>query len=251
MANSLISTITPAQWALIGLSGVLIGMNKAGLMGAAMAAIPIMAGIFGAQLSVGVILPMLITADVVAVIYYRRHAEWGVMLRLLPWTMVGVAIGAVVGGAIAEESFRLLLAIVVLAAVALLAYKEILHRDVQVPERWWIAAILGLAAGFATMVGNAAGPITTLYLFSMGMSKNQFIGTGAWFYFVVNTLKVPFHVVFWGTITAETLLVNLVTVPVIVVGGLLGLYLVRLIKERPYRVFILIATATISLRLLF
>ena len=248
---SLVHTLGPIEWALIGLSGLLIGMNKAGLMGTATAAIPIMAGIFGAQPSVGIILPMLITADVVAVAYYRRHADWGIVLRLLPWALVGVGVGVVVGDLIPASAFRTLLAVVVLVGLALLAYKEILHRDVDIPERWWISAILGLLAGFATMVGNAAGPITTLYLLSMGLSKNQFIGTGAWFFFVVNVLKVPLHVIFWGTITVETLAVNLFAVPVIIVGGFLGLWLVRFIKERPYRVFILVITAVMSVRLFF
>ncbi|MFW6261522.1 MAG: sulfite exporter TauE/SafE family protein [Spirochaetota bacterium] len=247
----LVAQLTPLEWTLIGVSALLIGMTKAGLMGAAMAAIPIMANIFGAQLSVGVILPMLIAADVIAVIYYRRHADWGVVVRLLPWALAGIIIGVAVGEAIPEETFRMLLAIVVLVGLVLLAYKEIAHRDVTVPEKWWLAAILGMAAGFATMVGNAAGPITTLYLMSMGMSKNRFIGTGAWFYFVVNVVKVPFHIVFWDTITTETLAVNLFTVPVIVLGGVLGLWLVRHIKERPYRVFILAITAVISVRLFF
>ena len=247
----LVAQLTPLEWTLIGVSALLIGMTKAGLMGAAMAAIPIMANIFGAQLSVGVILPMLIAADVIAVIYYRRHADWGVVVRLLPWALAGIIIGVAVGEAIPEETFRTLLAIVVLVGLVLLAYKEIAHRDVTVPEKWWLAAILGMAAGFATMVGNAAGPITTLYLMSMGMSKNRFIGTGAWFYFVVNVAKVPFHIIFWDTITTETLAVNLFTIPVIALGGALGLWLVRHIKERPYRVFILAITAVISVRLFF
>ena len=247
----LVASVTPLQWALIGVSGLLIGMNKTGLMGAAMAAIPIMAGIFGAQLSVGVVLPMLVTADVLAVIYYRQHADWGIVLRLLPWTLVGIGAGVVVGDAIPDDSFRMLLAIVVLVGLILLAYKEIVHRDVNIPERWWIAAILGSMAGFTTMVGNAAGPIMTLYLFSMGLSKNQFIGTGAWFYFVVNILKIPLHVFFWGTITLETLTVNLIAAPIIIAGGFVGLVLVRRIKERPYRVFILVMTAAISIRLFF
>jgi uncharacterized membrane protein YfcA len=248
---SLVASIDAAQWALIGLSGVLIGMNKAGLMGAATAAIPIMAGIFGAQPSVGVVLPMLITADVLAVIYYRRHADWGVLLRLLPWTLMGVGVGVVVGDTIPDESFRMLLAVVVLVGLALLAFKELFHRDVHIPERWWLSMVLGLLAGFATMVGNAAGPITTLYFFSMGMSKNQFIGTGAWFFFVVNVLKVPLHIIFWETISLETLTVNAIAAPVILMGGAFGLVLVRRIKERPYRAFILIVTAVISIRLFF
>ena len=96
---SLVQSLSPLEWSLVGLSGLLIGMNKAGLLGTATAAIPIMAGIFGAQASVGVILPMLITADIVAVIHYRRHADWGIVLRLLPWTLIGIGAGVVVGDA--------------------------------------------------------------------------------------------------------------------------------------------------------
>lgn len=247
----LVAQVTSIQWVLIGVSGLLIGMNKTGLAGAAMASIPIMANIFGAQLSVGVVLPMLIAADVIAVIYYRRHAEWGIVLRLLPWTLAGIIVGVAVGDSIPESAFRMMLAIVVLVGIVLLAYKEIAHRDVNVPEKWWLSAILGLVAGFSTMVGNAAGPITMLYLISMGLSKNSFIGTGAWFFFVVNLVKVPFHLIFWKTITLETLAVDIIVVPVIVVGGLLGLFLVKRIKEGPYRVFILTVTALISIRLFF
>ncbi|MFW5849367.1 MAG: sulfite exporter TauE/SafE family protein [Spirochaetota bacterium] len=246
---SLLDSITPLQWALIGVSGLLIGMNKTGLMGAATAAIPIMASIFGAQRSVGLILPMLITADALAVIYYRRHADWSVVARLLPWALAGIAVGVVVGDAVPDHSFRVLLAVVVLAGLVLLAYKEVFHRDLRIPETWWLSMTLGLLAGFTTMVGNAAGSITTLYFLSMGMSKNTFIGTGAWFFFVVNVIKVPLHIVFWETISLQTLAVNAVVAPVILLGGVAGLLLVRHIKEGPYRVFILVVTALISFRL--
>lgn len=248
---SLIATLQAPEWALLAASAVLIGMAKSGLAGAAALAIPVMAALFGAQASTGIVLPMLITADIVAVIYYRRDADWHVVGRLLPWTLAGVVVGVVVGDLIPEEGFRYLLAGVVLLGLALMAWRELFHRDIVVPRKLWIAAVLGLAAGFATMVGNAAGPLMILYLLAMGFQKNQLIGTGAWFFFVVNLLKVPFHVLFWETITAETLLLNLAVVPVIVAGVFAGLFIVKRIPERAYRYFILISTAIVSIRLFF
>jgi uncharacterized membrane protein YfcA len=247
----LIQSVSPAEWGLIAVSALLIGMNKTGLLGSAMIAIPILAAIFGARESVGLILPMLIAADIVAVIHYRRHAEWGLLVKLIPWALAGLAVGVVVGDLIPEENFQTMLAIVVIGAAGLLAYKEFVHPDLTVPERWWVAAILGLLAGFATMVGNAAGPLMTLYLLSMGLQKNRFIGTGAWFYLLVNVIKVPLHVIFWGTITWQTVTLNLITVPVIVAGGFLGLFLVKRIRERPYRMFVLAVTFIGSIRLFF
>jgi hypothetical protein len=84
----------------------------------------------------------------------------------------------------------------------------------------------------------------------MGLQKNQLIGTAAWFFFVVNVIKVPFHVLIWGTITAETLAVDLLAVPLIIGGVFLGLWLVRLIPEKAYRYFIIVSTTIVSIRLL-
>lgn len=246
-----IASLASSQWVLYGIAALLIGMTKAGLAGAATFTIPVMATIFGAQQSTGIVLPMLIIADVVAVIYYRRDADWSIVVQLIPWTLIGVGVGVVVGDIISEDAFRYMLAAVVLTGLGLMAWRELLHREIVIPRRLWIAALLGVAAGFATMVGNAAGPLMILYLLSMGFEKNRLIGTAAWFFFVINLLKVPLHVLFWGTITGETILLNLVALPVIVGGVFLGLLVVRRIPERAYRYFILVSTTIVSIRLFF
>lgn len=247
----MLSEISVLQWFLIAFAALTIGMNKAGLAGIAMIAIPIMATIFDARTSTGVVLPMLIIADIVAVSYYRRHADWPAVIRLLPWTALGLVVGVLIGDTIPESTFRNLIAIIVLASLGLLAFHQLRGREIAVKPALWSSALLGIAGGFATMVGNAAGPIMVLYLASMGFKKNTFIGTGAWFFFIVNLAKVPLHVIFWGTITGSTLLVNLIAAPVIVFGAFLGLSLVKRISERPYRIFILVSTAVVAIRLFF
>ncbi|MFW6212505.1 MAG: sulfite exporter TauE/SafE family protein [Spirochaetota bacterium] len=247
---SLAASLATSEWVWVAVAALLIGMAKAGLAGAAIFGIPVMATIFGAQESTGIVLPMLIAADIVAVIYYRRHAQWNIVLQLLPWTLLGIGTGVFVGDVVSDDVFRILLAIIVLVGLALMTYRELYHSDIVLPRKLWIAAILGTVAGFSTMVGNAAGPLMSLYLLSMGLEKNQLIGTGAWFFFVVNVIKVPFHVIFWGTITFETLVIDLLAVPVIVGGVFLGLVLVRLIPEKAYRYFIIVSTTIVSIRLL-
>lgn len=247
----MIGEIDALQWVLIGASALAIGLNKVGLTGVAMIAIPIMAGVFGAQRSTGVVLPMLIIADIVAVSYYRRHAQWPAVVRLLPWTAVGLAAGVLVGEAIPDSLFRRLVAVAVLVSVALLAFQHVRGKQLSVTPSWWSAALLGIAGGFTTMVGNAAGPIMILYLVSMGLQKNAFIGTGAWFFFIVNLVKVPLHVIFWETITVQTLLVVLAAAPAILLGTWIGLRIVKRIPERAYQLFILVSTAVVSIRLLF
>jgi uncharacterized membrane protein YfcA len=110
--------------------------------------------------------------------------------------------------------------------------------------------VLGLLGGFATMIGNAAGPVMALYLLSMRLPKNQFIGTSAWFFLIVNLSKVPLHIALWKTITWPSFLFDLLMIPVIAVGAFLGIWLVRMLPEKAYRVFVIVSTLLAAVLLL-
>jgi uncharacterized membrane protein YfcA len=110
--------------------------------------------------------------------------------------------------------------------------------------------ILGLLGGFATMIGNAAGPVMALYLLSMRLPKNSYIGTGAWFFAIVNISKVPFHIFSWKTINLQSFMLDVIMIPAIATGAILGIYLVRFFPEKAYRIFIILTTV-LSAFLLF
>ena len=124
-----------------------------------------------------------------------------------------------------------------------------LRQNVSIPDHWWFAMLLGLAGGFATMIGNAAGPVMAMYLLAMRIPKFTYIGTGAWFFFLVNLFKVPLHVVFWKTITLKTVSFNLMMAPAIIFGVFLGIQIVKIIPEKLYRVLV-IGTTIVSAFLL-
>jgi hypothetical protein len=123
-------------------------------------------------------------------------------------------------------------------------------EHLKIPDYWWFSAIMGFAGGFATMIGNAAGPIMAVYLLSMRLPKNSYIGTGAWFFFVINLFKIPFHIFVWGTITWSTISFDLLMVPALALGAITGFRVVKFIPEKVYRIFI-IATTLISSIFLF
>ncbi len=241
--------LTAMQWLIVLLCAMLVGMAKTGLSGVGLMVVPLLASVFGGRTSVGLLLPILIFADVFAVSYYNRHAEWKYILRLLPWSLIGVGAGVLVGQVISDIVFNRLLAVVVLTGIVLMILQD-MRKKVSVPDYWWFAMGLGLLGGFATMIGNAAGPIMALYLLSMRLPKNIYIGTGAWFFFIVNVFKVPFHVGIWKTITVQSLLFDVLMIPAIALGALLGIWLVKFFPEKAYRIFI-IATTLFSALLLF
>jgi hypothetical protein len=238
-------------WLLFMLCGLLLGMAKTGLSGAGLIVVPLMAGIFGGRESVGIVLPMLIVADVFAVNYYNRHANWQYVFKLIPWALAGIIAGLLFGKAINDKAFKETIAILVIAGIVLMIWQDLKRNHIRIPDKLWFAALLGIAGGFTSMVGNAAGPIFTLYLLSMRLPKNSFIGTGAWFYFIMNLMKMPFHIFVWGTVHWQSLALNMVSVPAILTGAWTGVVIVKLIPERGYRIFIIVSTIIASLFLFY
>lgn len=220
---------------------MLIGMSKTGVHGAGMVAVPLLAGVFGGQHSSGVLLPILCFADVFGVWYYHRHASWPHLKKLFPWAVAGTLLGVWIGGVINDETFKLIMAVIIVVSVGIMVWLEKGNRK-AVPDYPWFAALTGVLGGFTSMVGNLAGSVMAIYFLSMRLPKNSFIGTTAWFFMIVNWFKIPFHVFAWQTITIDTFLLDAMTIPLIIVGGILGIVIVKKLREETYRWFIIAMT---------
>lgn len=239
------------QWLWVMLCALFVGMSKTGIAGLGMLVVPVLATIFGGKSSAGILLPMLSMADVFAVFYYHRHAEWKYVLKLLPATVAGVLIGLMVGNVINDQQFKHLMAIIILAGLAIMIWRERKKDPTAIPHNWLFSSIIGLLGGFSTMIGNAAGPVMSIYLLSMMLPKNSFIGTGAWFFLIINLFKIPLHVFVWETIDIHTFSLNAAMFPLIMLGAWIGFKLVKMIPEKPYRIFIIVTTALAAIRLFY
>lgn len=223
------------------LVAVFVGMSKTGVHGAGMIAVPLLASVFGGQLSSGIMLPILCLADILGVWYYHRHASWYHLKKLFPWAVVGTLLGTWVGGFIDDEVFKMIMAVIIVFSVFVMIWLERGHKK-DIPDFAWFAALTGIAGGFTSMVGNLAGSVMAVYLLSMRLPKNEFIGTSAWFFMVINWFKIPFHVIAWKTISWNTFLLDLTTIPLIALGAWLGILIVKNLNEKTYRWFIIAMT---------
>jgi uncharacterized membrane protein YfcA len=224
------------------LGAFILGASKSGLKGMGIVVVTLMAFAFNAKASTGILLPLLISADILAVSYYNRHAKWKYLLRFLPWMIAGVVVGAVVGKDLPEEMFKRGMAIIILISVVIMFSWERLDKN-QIPHTLWFAGTTGFTAGFTTMIGNLAGAFSNIFFLALKIPKNEFIGTAAWLYFIINLFKLPFHVFSWGTITLDSLKTDIYLFPAVLVGFLIGIRVVKHFKEKQYRNFILIMTA--------
>ncbi|MFN8253675.1 MAG: sulfite exporter TauE/SafE family protein [Ferruginibacter sp.] len=229
------------NWVLIFIAAFIIGLSKAGLKGIDMMNVTIMAIVFGGKASTGVVLPLLCVADIMAVWYYNRHAQWPHFWKLLPWMVVGILVGVFIGKDIDEALFRKIMAIIIVLTVFIMLWLEI-RKTPFVPENIFFAAGLGLISGFTTMLGNLAGAFSNIYFLAMRMVKNDFIGTAAWLFLVINLFKLPFQVFYWKNINAASIKTDLVLLPALLLGFWTGIKLVAKIKDEGYRRVILLLT---------
>ena len=118
------------------------------------------------------------------------------------------------------------------------------------PDKWWFAASMGVLGGFATMIGNVAGPVFAIYLLAMHLPKNNFIGTTAWFFLIINFSKFPLHIFVWKTINWNSLSLNIVLLPAIAIGAILGIWLVKKVSDKMYRTAVIVITALSAFLLL-
>ncbi len=245
-----LADLSPTQWLLCAVVAACAGMAKSGFSGLGTVGLVVMALVLPARESTGVLLTILIGADVFAVRAFHRHADWRMIVRLLPPALVGIVVGWWLMPRVPDAAFRPLLGGLILALTALLLVQRArpgisgalaAHRGLA-----WLAGGMG---GATTMLANAAGPVMSLYLLACRLPKLAFVGTSAWFFFVVNLTKVPFSVQL-GLITRDSLLLTVALLPAVALGAFCGRWLLGRINQRLFEALLIAFTVLAAGRLL-
>jgi len=240
-------------WLIVGLCGFLTGVSKTGIPGLGILMAPLMAMAFPehTRQSTGILLGMLILGDLFAAGYYRRRAEWKHVVRLLPAAFLGIVAGWRAMDYVTDDQLQPIMGVIVLGMLGLNYWRtRVRGEDAPIPGQWWFAALMGFIAGLTTMMANAAGPVMVIYLLAMRLPKIAFIGTSAWFFFVVNWLKVPFSAQL-DLITVGSIKLNLMMLPLIALGAVAGIFFLRRIPQKTFNSLIQILAAAAALKLLF
>lgn len=238
------------------LGAMAVGIGKGGVPGLGNIAAPLFAMVWASSReSVGILLPVLMTADVVAVLVYRRHAEWPIVWRLFPWMAVGVVAGAFAIGRMDDGMVKLFLGWLMLVLAALELLRRWLQRNLEGKDNplsrnkaYGIGA--GFAVGFTSTIANAAGPIGQIYMLTTGLPKLAFIGTIAWLFMLLNWFKVPFLAVA-GVLSLDTLKLSLILAPAAVLGALMGPPIAKRIPQKQFVALIWIFVVVSGLKLIF
>jgi uncharacterized membrane protein YfcA len=241
-------------WGLAALAAAaaLVGFSKTAVNGANTVSLAVFAAVLPARESTGVLLPLLLVGDAVAVVTYRRHAHWPTLLRLFPAVAVGVVAGTAFMAWAGDTVIRRSIGAILLLMVAVALWRRRVAADGGRPEEApgrYAAGSYGVLGGFTTMVANAGGPVMSLYLLSAGFRKLGFLGTSAWFFLVVNAFKVPFMVGL-DLINAQSLRLDAMLAVLVVAGAFAGRAVVARIDQKLFDRLVIAATTAGGLHLL-
>ncbi|MBR2364365.1 MAG: sulfite exporter TauE/SafE family protein [Lentisphaeria bacterium] len=245
-----------AQILILIFSAILIGINKTGMPGLGLLPVVMLAIWFDSRISPGLQLVMLAITDIVAVIYYRHKANWPLLFRLIPSALFGIAVGwAILRYGIdrtphASYVMNLTIGLIVIFLCIFSVVKDIVWKDKDtVPKHWAFAVVCGLFAGITTQLANAAGPIMAIYLLAMRFDKKEYMGTAAWYFMILNWIKLP---IFWseGRITKESFLADMGMIPFLFLGAFLGIVLLKKLPQKVFEKAVLFLSALAAIKLL-
>jgi len=240
------------QWGLLGLCAFMVGLSKTGMPGVGILVVLIAAMVMPPKASVGLVLPLLIFADLFAAAYYHRKAHWNHIARLMGFAIIGIVAAKATLERIDDRQLKPIIGLIVLVLLSLSTWNNsrksaaLQYDHTSALNRWIFAVVFGFLAGYTTMMANAAGPIMIVYLLAVGLPKLEFVGTTAWFFFIMNWLKVPFQLSL-QMITAESLKIDLFLFPFVVIGAVGGIFLVRHIPQKLFNAAVTLLAAAAAL----
>jgi uncharacterized protein len=235
----------PLLWVFAALGAFMVGVSKAGITGLSILSIALFTQVFpSSKQASGLVLPLLIFGDLVAVTAYRKHTQWRYLWRLFPWTAVGVVIGYFTLGRISDHTTKTLIGGIIVSLAMLSFWRKYVRPD-DAPTATLhrsVGPLVGVVAGFVTLVANAAGPFMAIYLVAMRLPKMEYVGTAAVFFMLLNLFKVPFMVDL-GLITVQSFSVNLLLAPAVLLGAFAGRWLLVRVNQNLFEQLVLILSA--------
>jgi uncharacterized membrane protein YfcA len=236
----------PLLWIFAVFGALMVGVSKAGITGVSILSIALFTQVFpSSKQASGLILPLLIFGDLVAVLAYRKHTQWHYLWRLFPWTALGVILGYLTLGRISDHTAKTLIGAIIVALAALSFWRRYVSASDEqrtLAIHWSVAALIGITAGFITLIANAAGPLMAIYLVAMRLPKMEYVGTSAVFFMLLNLFKVPFMVNL-GLITTASFGFNLMLAPAVVLGALAGRWLLGRVNQNLFEQLVLFLSA--------
>ncbi|MBT4285726.1 MAG: sulfite exporter TauE/SafE family protein [Deltaproteobacteria bacterium] len=228
---------------------LLTGIARTGIFGVMLMVVPFLSLIMDGKDAAGLILPLMIAGDFVAAFIYRMTFNKNAAFQILPWILAGVFLGVLVGGSVSNRLFKIVMAGTTFTCAGFVIWNEF-NQQRKPKLKIWMIAVIGILSGFASMIGNAAGPIIAVYFLALRLEKLEYVSSIVWLFWVVNIVKLPFHIFVWETIDCNVLKTDLLSIPALLAGLAAGVWVLKRIPEKPFRIVVLVSIFIAGIMLL-
>lgn len=262
------SNLIPSSWGIFCLAVFIVGFSKTGLPGITIVAVPLMAMVVPAKISVGLMLPLYIMADLISTLSYWRFAVVRCCFPYLVFVALGVWSASFVVGAVDDKTFGVIIGGTVVVLIILTIAMDVVRRwkNPDTPKiepiestemrrvrnrgSFSIVSIFfGLSTGLFSALSNAAGPIMSLYMITVRLEKFQLLGTTAVCAFCMNCLKIPLFFSL-GIVNVQTLKLDVIAIPVIILGCVAGIFIAKKLPQKAFKNIVLAVAFLASLKLI-
>ena len=243
--------MTTAAIILFIIAAFSIGISKAGFSGMSLISVFILADLVGAKESLGIALPLLIVADLIVYPVFRKHGSWKQVWPLFLPTAIGMSVGFYMLSDLPNEVMRPVIGGIILGMVFLQLMRKFFKEKVEIIAHSKTFALAAASSGgVATVLANAAGPIFKLYFLSISLPKMELIGVCARFFLVVNLVKLPLNAHF-NLINQETIILNILMIPFVVIGIFVGKKLVSIVSQKMFESLVLVFSIIAGIKMMF
>ncbi|KZM50628.1 sulfite exporter TauE/SafE family protein [Labrenzia sp. OB1] len=228
----------------------LVGLSKGGFGGTfAMLGVPVMALVVSPLQAAGIMLPILIVMDAIALLAYKGRADWKSLIILFPAALVGIGAGWAAAAYVNDSFVTLLVGVISIAFVADYVFvrrKETTAPGHNVPKgTFW-----GAVAGFTSFISHTGGPPFQMYMLPLRLAPMLFAGTAVIFFATINAIKlVPYFLL--GQFDSTNLTTSVTLFPVALIATLAGVRLVRIVKAETFYGIIYVFMAVIGVKLTY
>ena len=234
-----------------GIAVIILGLSKGGFAGIGMISTPLLALVVGPIAAAGVIFPILVVQDFIAVAMYRRTFNRGILATMIPGAAVGVLLAFAFASILPAWSVE-----IVLGVVSLLFALQQLKRRLATPQARrpiqggtrLLGMMSGIGSGFTSAIAHAGTPPFQFYVMPKGLDRDMYVGTSVLFFAATNAMKAPAFIAL-GQLSVAQLKTTLILLPLAVVSSWAGVRLVQMIDVRKFNTAITIILLGVSVTL--
>lgn len=217
---------------ILGIAAFVTGFSKFSVGGLGMLIAPILMLAFPGQQALGVMLPMYLVADLMVIALYRREIAWPVLLSFVPLQVVGMGLGSLLLARIDAHTFSALTGALILLMMALDLFKS--PRTQRWMESRAMTRVTGLLTGLISMLASAGGPLASLYMMSMKLSRTAYVSTRAWSFLFIDLAKIPLLGAL-GLLHPDAMMQLGYALPALLLGAGIGYLLLKWLDMRHFK----------------